>query len=83
MVASYLTILKKSLENLDENSEAVDHYLLFCLVWSVGGALDEKQRPKFNQFIIRLLKTARAKPDEYEIRLPYQDQKDFFKLVYL
>jgi len=38
-----------------EIDEIVNQALLFALIWSIGGALDEHSRPKFDVFLQELL----------------------------
>lgn len=52
--------LLRSFLNSNTEIEIIDNYLIFSLIWSIGAALDDNQRIKFNEFLLRLLKTNRS-----------------------
>jgi dynein heavy chain len=69
----------------------VPNFVLFALIWSVGGALDENYRPKFNDFCLELingddvnekydLELENWEPKKLQVKLP--DMKSVFDIFY-
>lgn len=54
-----------------EIDEILGNAILFSCVWSVGAALDESCRKKFNEFLIKLISAAADIPELYQLDLLY------------
>jgi hypothetical protein len=46
--------------------------MLFCIVWSVGAALEENSRKKFNIFLLQLVKADPEIPQKFQLELYLQ-----------
>ena len=57
--------LPKDIEDILGNA------ILFSCVWSIGGALDETCRKKFNDFLQKLISAAADIPEQYSLDLMY------------
>ena len=74
-----------------EFEEMVPNFILFALIWSIGGGIDENYRPKFDEFVQDLISGANVnekydldltewEPKKLNVKLP--DFKSLFDLYY-
>lgn len=48
-----------------EKSDAYDNLILFCVIWSIGGAMEEKSRRQFDLFLKNLVHGDAEVPQKY------------------
>lgn len=58
--------------NPNEVKDIITKAILFAVVWSIGGALDENCRKSFNSFLLKLISAADDIAKTFEIQPQYQ-----------
>lgn len=61
--------------------------MIFALVWSIGGCLEEKGRSLFNDFLHKLFRTNKSGlktnfGDDLELKLYFPEKIEFFSCVF-
>lgn len=56
MVTQFCTLFDSILpeENPPQEVDQIENLFIFCIVWSIGGALQIQERPKFDEFIRKI-----------------------------
>ncbi|CAD8045721.1 unnamed protein product [Paramecium sonneborni] len=90
MVQSFVSLLVQLLKSLSlnqQNNNNWDSCLIFALVWSIGGCLEEKGRSLFNDFLHKLFRTNKSGfktkfGDDLELKLYFPEKIEFFSCVF-
>jgi dynein heavy chain len=58
-----------------EDADSLEKFFMFCLTWSLGGALVAEDREHFSDFVYNLSSTMRAPGTLYDVYLEFKTQQ--------